>query len=88
MNHKSKVKFFDCGCGCEALRIEKDDLGLIFLGYYEQPNPWSFWGKVKYCWKFMRTSHQFSDTLVFEPDKAKEIADWMNELCKTDKTEN
>ncbi len=85
MNGQKKlVKFFDCDCNREALRIEKDDdTGLFFFGFYEQPNPWSFWEKVKYCWKFMRTSHQFKDTLVFEPDKAKEIADWINEICST-----
>jgi hypothetical protein len=76
-----------CDCMSEILLMKlcKEDKQIYLSNYtisqfnYKKP---SFWQRLKYCYYHLTTGKIYEDQLVFDFEKAKRFADWINEQVK------
>jgi hypothetical protein len=78
MNMENKI-IIECECGTHLLQVVSDkqdgfhSFYFAMFGYGTQRN---FWRRVKYAWLMFRDK-AYSDQLIFTPEEAKKLCDFI-----------
>lgn len=86
----------ECDCGTHLLKVQSDieiyyteknppryrqDIYFAMFGYGNQKR--SFWGRLVIAFKYLRTGKMFSDQLIFNPEEATKLSDFLNRNLNT-----
>ena len=77
------VKYFECGCGCEVLRLEYDkDDSMLYLYIYELKKYKGIWQRLRHIWKIIKTGEPYEDQTCFFKKEAIELSELIKDITK------
>jgi hypothetical protein len=91
---ETKTLHLDCYCGTHILRVTsnlelKDDGKRFFQEFYLAMfsydginNKVPFLQRLKFAFKYLRTSKVYDDQIVLTPEQAKQLSDWLKETIQ------
>jgi hypothetical protein len=82
-----KVKYFDCQCGCQILRIEPvPEYRGFFVAIFEMAGDKMDMGnRVRHCFNALIHGKPYGDQVILDKEQAKELSEFINKNIKDKK---
>lgn len=80
---KTKNKYIQCSCGGELISLEKWDGGIylsIWERGYRDNNKLTFFERLLWCWKIIKSGRAFGDCIILDDNKVDELIESLEEL--------
>ena len=81
-NSKEKSLMTKCECSSEALEFQYwPEDKQFYVAFWQQGfhRPLCFRERVRWAWRLLFTGNPWGDMIILSPEKAKEIADFINQ---------
>lgn len=78
-------KFYECECHTEGIMVSMDDefdksICMAFFGHGYQGTKFTFFQKLRWCWRILKKGHPYEDEVMFDKDTAldlgKDLLEW------------
>ena len=85
MSDYSKSIYFKCSCGSETLQIERNRYDAtechrdfsFCLWYYSIYGTLSFYERLRWCFRILKTGNPWADTVILTDNDAKNLAEFI-----------